>query len=165
MTFFSQKFIVRAIWLIALVDAARQGFTLPSSELTSVFSHSEQFKIYIALFGLLIPSVAVLFSVFIEKFVPRLSIFPTFGLPSITKWIDQRWGENALSQFMQALQPVLLTALSSLVLGSVGLISCVHANASGFAFEIASFFLAGGFGFIIARMLSRRLSENHFYHF
>jgi hypothetical protein len=165
MTFLNQKFIIRAIWLLAFIDAMRQGLNLPNSELVSFMGTSGEFKIFPALFGLFAPPALVFLNLFIEKFFPRIVSLPLFSLAPITRWIEEQWGEGALRQFMQALQPSLLVIISALILGIVGLISSIKTNAKMPSFEIASFFLTAGLGFAIARGLGRRLSKNHFYYF
>jgi hypothetical protein len=50
----------------------------------------------------------------------------------------------------------MLIGFSAFALGAIGLWSSMRANADIGAFEVSSFFLAGGAGFAIASILLRR---------
>jgi hypothetical protein len=149
-----QKLIVTAIWCLAVADAARQGLSLPHSELVATAGSARPFNWAFAVFGLVGPPLCVFGNVVLFKVSPKMA---TFGTGVITRWVDSRWGAGSMHAFLRALRPTALVALAAFVLGSFGMLSSDRAGANPFAFEVASFFLAGGFGFSIARIIALRL--------
>jgi hypothetical protein len=136
-----------------LADAVRQGLALPQSALVALTPATRQFSSVPVVLGLLVPPAYILGTVFFKS---------SLGMTSerLTRWVDGRWGPGSAGAFLQSFRPIALVGLGAFILGSVGLASSVRANAPPFAFEIASFFLASGIGFGIARIMARRLLPN-----
>jgi hypothetical protein len=149
-----QKIIVRVIWCLVIADAVRQGVSLPYSEFVAMASTPHQFNANMVIFGLFGPPLLMLGNVAMLKAFPKMA---PFGTGAVTRWVDSRWGSGSMHAFLRALRPTALVALAAFVLGSLGMVSSKYANASQFAFEIASFFLAAGVGFGIARIIGLRL--------
>ena len=152
-----QKLIVGVLWCLAIADAVRQGIALPQSELVAGTAAGHQFNPAIAVFGLVAPPACVLLAVAF----PRLSHKSTmFGGGRVGRWIDRRWGAGSAHAFLRSLRPTALVGAAAFVLGCVGLASSMQSNANSFALEIASFFIAAGLGFGLARVMALRLLPN-----
>lgn len=152
-----QKHIVVALWCLAVADAVRQGIALPHSELVAFTPAHREFNPAIAIFGLLGPSACLLGTVLLKSYS---RIAEVAGSSWITRWVDRRWGAGSAAEFLRSLRPTALIGLGAFVLGFFGVASSIRADASPFSFEIASFFLAVGIGFGIARVLALRLLPN-----
>jgi hypothetical protein len=136
-----------------MADAVRQGLALPQSAFVALTPATRQFSSVSAVFGLLAPPACVLGTAFSK--LPRRM---TSG--RLTGWVDGRWGAGSADAFLRSLRPTALVGVGAFILGSVGFVSSIRANASPFAFEIASFFMAAGIGFGIARIIALRLLPN-----
>jgi len=139
---------------LAFADAVRQGVSLPHSEFVAMVGSPHQFNADLAIFGLFGPPLLMLGNVAMLKAFPKMA---PFGTGVVTRWVDSRWGLGSMHAFLRALRPMALVALAAFVLGSLGMVSSEYMNASQFSFEIASFFLAAGVGFGIARLIGLRL--------
>ena len=146
-----QKRIVVGIWVVTLADAVRQGIFLPTdfSQALPRFT----FNWAMIFFGLLAPPLLIVAQGLFRKVFPKLG-GARVGL--LTRWVDHRWGQMSTHQFLHNLRPMALMCLGCLVLGAVGLMSCIYFGASPFGFAIASFFLSAGAGFGAARVLAIR---------
>lgn len=148
-----QKSIVGVLWCLAIADAVRQGISLPQSEFVMLTSAAHQFNPAIAVFGLVAPPVCVLLTVAF----PLSAKAGHFSRGWVSRWVDRRWGAGSAHAFLRQLRPAALVGAVAFVLGCVGFVSSMRSNASSFAFEVASFFVAAGFGFCIARAMAMRL--------
>ncbi|WP_284620711.1 hypothetical protein [Aquabacterium humicola] len=151
-----QRPIVVALWCLAIADAIRQGIALPASEFVTLTSPTHQFNPAITVFGLLAPPACVFGTVFLRSSFKTA----TFGAGRLSRWVDTRWGEGSANSFLRSLRPTALVGVGAFVLGTVGTLSSLKTNATSFSFEVASFFLAGGIGFGIARFIALRLLPN-----
>lgn len=149
-----QQVIVRVIWCLTATTAVIQGILLPHSELVVMAGANRLFNMDLAIFGLFGPPLLILGNVVMLKAFPKMT---HFGTGAVSRWIDSRWGSGSMHALMRALHLTALVALAAFVLGSLGMVFSWYANASPFSFEVASFFLAAGIGFGIARLIGLRL--------
>ena len=135
---------IPAIWLLFLADAVRQGTALPVTAATfPSFSEAMAFAL------LIFPFLFFLVAAFIQR-------KRSFQIPLLTKLVDRRLGEGALSRFFARLRPTALFMVACMVLGFTGLLSTYFTTKSQTAFLLSGFFVSAGLGLLGAYMLSIR---------
>ena len=134
--------LVVAIWVLVLLDAARQGATLPASEFAARWPDESVYGLFA--FTVLAPSVLVAANHF---FAPR-GLW--FDWPK--RVIDRYFGDGAASRFWVRLKPLWLMSVGAFVLGCAGYVTSERVGA-GAGTSISSLFLGFAIGFLIAALL------------
>jgi hypothetical protein len=140
-----QRLIVGGLWAVFLADGIRQGLLVPSA----YTPNEEQYFWVGALFGLLAPPLIMVPSYLSLRSRP-------YDPGRISRWVDRRWGQGSALSFLQTLRPVLLIGCAGLILGAVGLISCLVAGSSKGPYGVALFFLFAGGWFVLGSVWLRR---------
>jgi hypothetical protein len=140
-----QPYLVGGLWGILLTDAVRQGLLIPQAN----FPNEQQHFWIGALFGLLAPPLVFAATYFFGLSRPYRPGF-------VARWVDQRFGQGSALSFMQTLRPILLMGCAALVLGSVGLLSALHAGSGLAPYGVALFFFFAGGWFVLGSILLRR---------
>ena len=153
-----QKPVVVVVWLLAIADAVRQGIQLPKSDIVTLAGETGLLPNYTIVLGLVGPTLLVAVNMALSHAFPMLS--PLSSGKAFSRWIDTRWGEGSLAAFVRALHPMLLVAVALCIMGAVGLLSAKAAAGGPFASQLASFALAAGVGFGIARAIAKRWAAN-----
>jgi hypothetical protein len=134
--------LIVAIWALVLIDAVRQGLTLPASELAARWQPQ--------------PSQALLaFTVL----APPLLVAANHFFPMRGGWadwpkrlVDRRFGEGAAERFWVRLRPLSLMSLGAFVLGGTGYVASDRiGSASGSSMSIL--FVGFGIGFLVGALL------------
>jgi hypothetical protein len=139
--------LIVAIWILVVVDATRQGMTLPASELAARWPDQP-------VYGLLAFTV----------FAPPLLVAANHFLPLRGLWfewpkriIDRYFGHGAASRFWVRLRPLWLMSVGAFVLGCVGYVTSERIGAAS-GTSISGLFLGFGVGFLIGALLERSLT-------
>jgi hypothetical protein len=153
-----QNPVVAAVWLLAVADAVRQGVQLPQSDLVTLAGATGQLPSLTVVLGLIGPTLLLFLNLAMSHAFPGLS--PLSMVKGLSRWVDSRWGEGSLAEFLLALRPVLLVAVALCTMGTIGLLSARSATTAPFASQVASFALASGIGFAVARVVAKRWFSN-----
>jgi hypothetical protein len=135
--------LIVAIWVLVLIDAIRQGVTLPTSELVANWP-SHPATIFLA-FAVLAPPILVA----ANHFFPLRGLW--FDWPK--RVVDHWFGDGVANRFWRRLRPLALMSLGAFVLGATGYAASDQVGAADGAFAISGIFLGFGIGFLIAALL------------
>src|SRR4051812_27080202 len=105
--------VIVGIWALVLIDAVRQGITVPASELAALWP-AQNSQMFLA-FTVLAPPL----------FVAANHFFPVRG--GWANWpkrlVDRRFGEGTADRFWVRLRPLSLMSLAAFVLGGTGYVT------------------------------------------
>jgi len=141
--------LIVAIWVLVLLDAVRQGITLPASELAGRWPSQPSQALLV--FTVLVPPLLVA----ANHFVPMRG-----GWANWPKRVVDRWfGVGAAESFWVRLRPVPLMSLAAFMLGGAGYLASESAgSASGSAISVL--FLGFGVGFLLGALLEAYVFRN-----
>ena len=134
--------LIVAIWVLVLIDAVRQGITLPASELAARWPNQSMYVLLA--FTVFAPSVLVA----ANHFFPLRGLW--FDWPK--RLIDRRFGDGAATRFWVRLRPLSLMSAGAFALGVAGYVASERVGAASAA-SISSLFLGFGIGFLIGALL------------
>jgi hypothetical protein len=136
--------LIVVIWALILVDALRQGLSLPNSELAEGFGMGES-----ALTFLPFPFAFFALAAFFQR-------RKLFDIRFLRKAVDAKFGEGAYISFIERLKPGLLFMSFCVTLGAAGLITTYLSTKTDGAYVISGSFLSAGLGLLTAYLLSIR---------
>ena len=134
--------LVVAIWALVLIDATRQGVTLPASDLAARWP--PQPSQALLAFTLLAPPLLVA----ANHFFPMRGGWADWPKRLIDRW----FGQGTAESFWVRLRPLALMSLAAFVLGGTGYVASGSAGSAPGS-SISILFLGFGVGFLVGALL------------